>query len=197
MSTRGLVGIRTNGYDHGFYNHCDSYPDGLGVEVVNFVRGKLKPEFRQTFLTNFQNIQVIEDSHGSPTEENFLYYQGILGNEIGGGLGFDRAKTDWYALLRSYQGVGCLEAILDGTLKHRVESIEFIKDSLFCEYAYILNFDDGALEFWKGFQEVADQFNRFGTASENGYFPCKVVGSVPFDQVSTQTMRSLFPHEED
>lgn len=38
MSTRGLVGHIINGEKYGLYNHADSYPEGLGVDVVNFLR---------------------------------------------------------------------------------------------------------------------------------------------------------------
>ena len=35
MSTRGAFGIRINGIDKLVYNHCDSYPGGLGAELVS------------------------------------------------------------------------------------------------------------------------------------------------------------------
>jgi len=34
MGTRGLVGIRYKGRTYYFYNHSDSYPDGLGAAIV-------------------------------------------------------------------------------------------------------------------------------------------------------------------
>ena len=37
MSTRGMIGIRINGNLMGTYNHFDSYPDGLGNDMVTFI----------------------------------------------------------------------------------------------------------------------------------------------------------------
>lgn len=53
----------------------------------------------------------------------------------------------------------------------------FIKESLFCEYAYIINLDNMTLEFYNGFQRKPQYGNRFGSDSNNhGYFPCRLVG---------------------
>ena len=38
MGTRGLYGFRKNGKDKITYNHWDSYPEGLGQNVLNFVK---------------------------------------------------------------------------------------------------------------------------------------------------------------
>lgn len=37
MSTRGALGFRLGGKDYIAYNHFDSYPDGLGFDVIEFV----------------------------------------------------------------------------------------------------------------------------------------------------------------
>lgn len=36
MGTRGLVGFIILGRKRGFYNHFDSYPEGLGEDIVRF-----------------------------------------------------------------------------------------------------------------------------------------------------------------
>jgi len=58
---------------------------------------------------------------------------------------------------------------------------DFIKNSLFCEYAYIINLDTKKMEFWKGFQHKPNPNNRYGTKPRNGYkddyYPCKMVAT--------------------
>lgn len=54
------------------------------------------------------------------------------------------------------------------------ESIEFIKDSLFCEWAYFYDIDNKIFEIWKGFQKEPDPTNPFGKNNDKfGYYPCK------------------------
>jgi len=40
MSTRGALGVRMNGIDKVGYNHFDSYFEGLGNELLCFLKGK-------------------------------------------------------------------------------------------------------------------------------------------------------------
>lgn len=37
MGTRGLLGLIIKGKRHGAYNHFDSYPSGLGQDIVAFL----------------------------------------------------------------------------------------------------------------------------------------------------------------
>lgn len=54
---------------------------------------------------------------------------------------------------------------------------DFIKDSLFCEYAYIINLDTKKLEYYKGYQDQPDKENRFGIEKQKDYdfYPCKKI----------------------
>jgi hypothetical protein len=64
------------------------------------------------------------------------------------------------------------------------DSNNFIRDSLFCEYAYIINLDTNCLEFWVGFQKEPCENNRYGSRLEDGYddyYPCKMVSYYPLD----------------
>lgn len=61
--------------------------------------------------------------------------------------------------------------------------ISFIRDSLYCEYAYLVNLDSRELEFWKGFQDTPTPDNRYGTSENDGYYPCKLVATFPFDKI--------------
>lgn len=71
-----------------------------------------------------------------------------------------------------------------------IDGIDFIKDSLFCEYAYIINLDDEVLEFWKGFQKTPQKGNRYGTESykpyegcSHEYYPCKLSLTFPLKEI--------------
>lgn len=49
-----------------------------------------------------------------------------------------------------------------------INKIGFIKDSLYCEWAYFFNRDTNEFEIWKGYQKEPDPNNKFG---QNGYVP--------------------------
>ncbi len=83
----------------------------------------------------------------------------------------------WYKLLREAQGK--MDVYLTGELRYMIDGIEFIKDSLFCEWAYIINLDNNTLEVWKGFQQSPQKDNRYGTSLEDGYYPCALIKTYP------------------
>jgi hypothetical protein len=47
MGTRGLIGLIIAGKRHAVYNHFDSYPDGLGRDVVRFIISLTKEEIEE------------------------------------------------------------------------------------------------------------------------------------------------------
>jgi hypothetical protein len=71
-------------------------------------------------------------------------------------------EQGWYDLLRSDQGD--LEAYAEIGLM--IDSASFIKDSLFCEWAYIINLDRGVLEVYRGFQTKKPKKNRYALSKE-------------------------------
>ena len=66
--------------------------------------------------------------------------------------------------------------------------IEFIRDSLFCEWAYFYDKDKRIFEIWKGFQKIPDPNNPFGQEqNEDGYYPCKRIFRGSIDDISEET----------
>jgi hypothetical protein len=136
MSTRGAYGFHKDGETKVTYNHSDSYPSGLGSKVIKFVRAtpveKLKEIYDQIVLVN---------SDSTPTEEQIKKAEKYFNDQVG-----QNVKTDWYSLLRKSQGD--LFAYKEG-LTFMIDGVSFLQDSLFCEWAYIINLDDEVLEVYK------------------------------------------------
>lgn len=106
MSTRGAVGIIFNNEEKIGYNHYDSYPSGLGNEILIFLKGKTIEELKNIF----SNITLVKNS--------------------------DNDVWNWQ--------------------KHTfntefLDQHNFLNDSLFCEFAYIINLDSNKLEVYVGF----------------------------------------------
>ena len=92
--------------------------------------------------------------------------------------------TVGYGRMLNYYRSGDGKVVYKNGLKYMIDNKDFIKDSLFCEYAYIINLDTQCLEFWLGFQKEPDEHNRYGaeTCDNMGkYYPCKMVSYYPLD----------------
>ena len=139
MGTRGCYGFRKNGVDKLTYNHFDSYPDYLGRKIVTFCEETSIKEMNEIF-----NKIILVDENTKPTKEQIAeclnYYNGNVSSQT---------TNDWYCLLREAQGN--IDVYKNG-LRYMIDDHDFIKNSLFCEYAYIINLDTISLEFWVGFQ---------------------------------------------
>ncbi len=171
IGTRGCYGFHRDGVDKLTYNHFDSYPEGLGADIVEFVRQTSVEEMNQIF----DRIQMVnEDEMATPDQvaECHKWYSGAVSTG---------QPTEWYALLRNAQGD--LNAFKDG-LRYMIDSRSFMKDSLFCEWAYVINLTTNRLEIYKGFQQEPEK-NRYYSKKpiSQGYYNVKLVTEFPLDDI--------------
>jgi hypothetical protein len=177
MGTRGLYGVRKNGVDKCTYNHWDSYPSGLGSDVVEFCANNTVENLNK-FFDNI--VLVLEDSIPTETQIKECQKAGYVDLSVS-----TQSNDDWYCLLRNLQGnFKEYQKCIDSNSKiYMTDGIDFIKESLFCEYAYIINLDDEVLEFYEGFQKEPQVGNRYGTKEDRGYYPCKLSLTIPLDEI--------------
>ena len=61
--------------------------------------------------------------------------------------------------------------------------VDFLYDSLFCEYAYIINLDECVLEFYKGFNKNPKANGRYANNTiyrdENSYYGVALIDTIP------------------
>lgn len=162
MSTRGTIGVRYDGQDKLIYNHGGSYPDGLGDKTYRDI--KVAIEQHQTnggtldALIGRWREQAIaarlidRDSEPTEAEKQRCRDLDLVDLRVS-----DRSENDWYCLLRNAQGK--LLKLLEVGLF--LNGNNFILDSLFCEWGYILNLDTVELEVYKGFQKQPHQEGRY------------------------------------
>ena len=171
MSTRGIYGIRKNGIDKCGYNHGDSYPDYLGKIMARFCSKHTTEQIGELFD---RIVLVDQTEKPNKAEQEKLKADGIEFRR-------DGETLNWYSVMRKYQGE--LEKLNE--LKHPflADDIEFIKNSLHCEYGYIINLDTNKLEFWQGWQNKPQPGNRYGEATlypdedeRYRYYACRLAG---------------------
>ena len=173
MSSRGAYGFYKDNTNKITYNHYDSYPSVLGKSIINFIVNTTNQEMEKIF----HDIELVNENEG-PSDDQL--------EDIKNYTPVDDCKT-WYSALNFSQGD--LIPYKQG-LKYMCGGYEkFIEDSLMCEYAYIINLDDGVLEFYKG--KNKRQRNEYRYKSSNPviindditYYACSLVRKYPLDVI--------------
>lgn len=197
MSTRGAVGFVVDGKLKLAYNHSDSYPSGLGQDVVDFLITLFNgPDFvmQESYALNMEalkeKVRALKIAKGKPTEADKKHYAPHADLGVS-----NQSLDDWYCLLRNFQGVDGLKAIVGGILKHTDDANTFPENSLFCEWAYVIDLDGKALEVYQGFQSKPHAKGRFASAKpkkeDGGYYGCKLVKKIPFKKVNPTCLGRL------
>ena len=151
MSTRGVFIIRKDGMDKGQRISCDAYPCGAGQDVIDLVK--------TTDLSVLYELMTEYDDMDIPGDES---------SDI-------RAPEPF-----SYDS--CMLSVKRKLpLPVSTSAPEYIKDSLFCEYAYVIDLDQNELLFFVGFQRQPQERNPYGTKAlvpygqKAEYYPCRIV----------------------
>lgn len=173
MSTRGAYGFFKDGQSKLTYNHMDSYPRGLGMLMLQVISGTDDDELEEAF----NRIELIpHDSEGRKlTGEEYVHVRKYVALP----MDMPADGVDWYTALRDIQGE--LMPYVNG-LKYMIDNKGFMGDSLFCEWAYVINLDDKVLEVYKGSQKKPDPGNRYShLARDKHYCEVKLIETIPFE----------------
>lgn len=186
MRTQGLWGFRKNGEDLLTYNDKNACPERLGGEICSFVR-EMSDEEMEKLVSILKPVS--RNDTANPAD---IYLCKQLKTAVG-------KETTYYWLLQEtqenfafYEGlVKNPPSFMKGKKMPFIKDNTFILNSLYCEYAYILNLDKKCLEFWVGFQEKPDPKNRYGTEESHGWFPCKQFEDFSFERIRSNTENSI------
>jgi hypothetical protein len=132
MGTRGAYGFRLDGVDKISYCQFDMYPSGVGSQVLKFL-AKTKPAEVKKIAKGI----ILVDPKSKPTPEQIEACASTTNLQVS-----NQSTSDWYCLLREAQGN--LEA--HKKVPYMRDAHDFLGESLFCEWAYIVNLDTGKLE---------------------------------------------------
>ena len=165
MGTRGAMIFVAGDREFIQYNQSDSYPDHLGRACAEFVEQvRNDPEM----VRKIAALNAVNEQDDAPEElrARLVAYRRSRG-------------SDWYQTLRKCQGNPA--AVLEcGYIA--VTSRDWVADSLFCEWGYVMDFDERVLEVYRGFNrhKAVGRFSEVST-DRGGYAPITLVASIPFD----------------
>ena len=177
MSTRGFIGFVADGTEKIAYNHCDSYPSGLGVDVLTWLRDTLTTH-GAVMIEQVKNLRVV-DGEAEPTDAEIEQFRNTTNRSVGG----RSDRPTWYQLLRNTQG-NPAAILAAGAIE---DASHFPGDSLFAEYGYVVDTDARQFEAYAGFQGSPHSKGRFAgrAPASNGYHPVALAASWSFDALPT------------
>lgn len=220
MGTRGALGFVLAGNEKITYNQYDSYPDGLGEDVLSWLRAalglpvdvrdilaaeevgtpeKVNPESEARLRRQVERLAKVPDRE--PTGSDREQLAEFTDRDVSTG-------EDWYALLRRTQGEP--ERLLRAGLYE--DASEFPLDSLFCEWAYVVDLDTRQFEVYRGFQVAPPTAGRWvgkqaATPAQDWqsggvYYPVALIHAWSFDELPAPEVGALAgatyePGEED
>lgn len=142
MGTRHLTIVHLDGkYKVAQYGQWDGYPEGQGATALVFARSLGDPVIMDAFKRKIRAASWITDSEI---------------RKINADIDSGKLK-DWqrvYPELSRDTGAEILSLILKGEDGIKLQNeIEFAADSLFCEWAWVIDLDLETFEGYKGFNE--------------------------------------------
>lgn len=174
MSTRGFVGFVADGIEKIGYNHSDSYPSGLGLTVLAWLRGVDVEAAADAAV----RLKVIGENN-EPTDADIERLKPYADFGVGG----RSERPTWYQLLRETQGQP--EMILEAGVIE--DASQFPMDSVFAEWGYVVDLDAKTFEVYKGFQKEPHDKGRFAQRPprDHNYRPVALVATWPLDALPT------------
>lgn len=192
MGTRHLIAVQIDGeYKIAQYGQWDGYPSGQGTSVLAFISKVMadtaaleafKSKLRALSWADLDKAQIELDKVGASLFwANYPWLSRDCGSDVLGMV---------------------LESGAPMALKN---STDFAMDSLYCEWAYVIDFDSNTFEVFKGFNKAPAsgrfagpvQVGNEGPGTE-GYGPVQHAMTYPLDQLPSEEefLSALEPKEE-
>lgn len=201
MGTRGFITFVVDGTEKTAYNHWDSYPDGLGADVLKWLRTESDrgafiegSDWLATLARQIRALRVV-DPDSQATDEDIERLGAFANRSVG-----SRDARDWYVLLRETQGKPEL-MLAAGVIE---DASGFPADSLYAEWGYVVDLDAARFEVYRGFQTSPHASGRFASRpqveynSVGPYYPAALLVSWPLTELpSDEDFASATSGDED
>lgn len=201
MGTRNLTAVFFNGeYRVAQYGQWDGYPSGQGATILGFLNAdgnieKLKSQLGKVRFLDPQGIDKEfceqydkntpewSNEPDNRTTEQKRWFETYMTRDLGGKILFNIANSNDSEIV----------------IKN---NIDFAGDSLFCEWAYIIDFDAGTFEVFRGFnKDPLNESERFSKSPTDGkgYEPVKLVHSFQISELPSDEdfLKILEPPDDD
>lgn len=196
MGTRNLTVVRIDGeYKVAQYGQWDGYPDGQGMTALHFLRDKMdlerfKAALRKCSYISAEELTTLWKQYGAD-DQGFVSMKGS-----------EAMKRDHPEFSRD-TGADILEIIqnhLDGMKLQ--DQLPFAADGLFCEWAWVVDFDAGTFEGFEGFNQTPlsedDRFYFLREHEEGDYHGVRLAAKWNPDALPTdEDFLAAFKEEDE
>jgi hypothetical protein len=170
MGTRNLTVVAIDGqYKVAQYGQWDGYPDGQGKTVWEFLRTMDRPLFESKVRA--ASYATVEELQANWTEAGADPDSEWVTRDIAERL------EELYPQFSRNTAAEVLALIQNAPEGIKLQDdLIFARDSLFCEWAYVIDLDKNTFEVFKGFnKEPLDVTERFYSLQEEGmeYYPIR------------------------
>ncbi len=168
------------------YGQWDGYPSGQGVKILNFLTTKSIKKFKK-------KLELVRFA----TDEDKAEVESFM-NSIGssdGWMTMDQSDkyNRKYPLLGRDNGADVLYMIQDNNNPvFLMDSSNFANNSLFCEWAYVVDLDKETFEVYEGFNQTPlDKSERFyspeKTDTDSKYHPVRLLKSYSLNDLPSKS----------
>lgn len=167
------------------YGQWDGYPEGQGVTVLNFARKLKLDKFKEA-------LKKVRFSTEADEKKKDKFLKSIGSKD--GWMTMDQAEKYHKAYPYNSRDIGA--GILDLVLNSKdeeivlVDSTSFAADSLFCEWAYVIDLDKNQLEVYSGFNKSAvgpeERFATLKTEAGSDYNVIRFLKKFDLNELPTK-----------
>jgi hypothetical protein len=179
------------------YCQWDGYPSGRGKELLAVLH---------KHKDNFQLMKEKVRGVVSLTSDEVKQRWESVGADDSGFVSLDIAdefKKSNAHLSRDMGGGEVLDLVMEGKINETFLTTDFVGDSLFCEWAYVVDLDKNTFEIYKGFNDhtpLTEQ-DRFFDKTEEGseYYPVKLIKEYSLNELPEWPtfINDLEPQDEE
>lgn len=168
MGTRHLIAVYKDGKHRiAQYGQWDGYPSGQGKTVLEFLKDEGAVWQLKTYrLRDDEGVRFLTDAEIEKInlEKNPIAQRPQLSRNMGADILHLAAKVDNLAL---------------------VDSLSFAADSLFCEWAYVIDFDTNVFEVYRGFNQkpAIGRFANMPVEEGSEYQPVTLIKTYRLDDL--------------
>ena len=187
MGTRNLTMVVCNGETKiAQYGQWDGYPSGQGTTCLNFLLSADLSKFKE----QLNKVKFIDEAKQAEIDK----FMESIGSKDGW-MNMKQAEKyhKKYPYLTRDNGAGILEMVATAPESETEiwlhNSEDFAGDGLFCEWGYVIDFDKGTFETYRGFGKSPlteeDRFFKTNEAVDGEYYGIKLLKSYNLSELPT------------
>lgn len=181
MGTRHLIAVvYNNEYKVAQYGQWDEYPSGQGKDILDFLDYCNLEDFKKSvqncYFVTKEKLNEMVNASKNWIEEYPQFYRST--------------GSDILYLVNDSNGPLPLS-----------DNLSFAGDSLFCEWAYVIDLDNDMLEVYQGFvsqPHTGERFSNTPVMEGSSYYPVKLKQKFPIKTLKlNEFLTALEPEEEE